>query len=446
MGASENIDPTEGTLSTLKNIYLTFLYDRTKYKTNYYFHQRKLRSINALSSATAYHVHVSPANSDRIHAAKSVSPSRPIFKKCDSIDRSKMMASTVTTTTSPVPAPAVICTATTNQPKSPATVVNDQNTPIIAKENDKPSVPVTVASSAPQEIPKIPLPPSKNSFKAESTIATSPPKLASPPPASQGPVNHEAGAGQITPSSAEAPKSCRNSIVLSTSPPAVVNVASVPVPAANTVPEPTNNKVASPPPRPSTETIAQVHRVSISTDKSEQDEIDDRDNVDEDDDEYLNRRSISNLSMESSQVDSKESIEAVLDDANKMIGSMHEELMFEGTMDLVNGVVEVDRLRRSGDELNDSASGMLGQDDSDVELFTNDLELELPNEEPCPDPFAMPVFDTTEYLFIENEALSVFNEQVTEDMRKEHNDLEELLQKLPIKPPKTDYDRLLQIF
>lgn len=380
-------------------------------------------------------MHVSPANSDRIHAAKSVSPARPIFKKCDSIDRSKI----IVTTTSPVIA-AATCSATTDQPKSPTTVVNDQNTPIIAKENDKPSVPVTVTSSAaPQEIPKIPLPPSKNSFKAESTIATSPPKLTSPPP-TQGPVNHEAG--QTTPSSVEAPKSCRNSIILSTSPPAVVNVTATP--AANTVSEPTNNKVVSP--RPSTETSAQVHRVSISTDKSEQDEIDNEDNLDEDDDEYLNRRSISNLSIESSQVDSKESIEAVLDDANKMIGSMHEELMFEGTMDLVNGVVEVDGLRRSGDQLNDSASRMLGQDDSDVELFTNDLELELPNEEPCPDPFAMPVFDTTEYLFIENEALSLFNEQVTEDMRKEHNDLEELLQKLPIKPPQTDNDRFVQMF
>lgn len=346
-----------------------------------------------------------------------------------------MIASTTTAPVSSTP-------AATNQPKSPVSVVNDQSSaPIISKENDKTNVPPSVTSSAPQEIPKIPLPPSKNSFKTESTIATSPPKLVSPPPSQAPAVNHEAG--HTTPSSAETTKSCRNSIVLSTSPPALVNT--VGAPAVNAVPEPpTNTKVISP--RPSTETIAQVHRVSISTDKSDQDEIDGRDNVDEDDDEYLDRRSISNLSIESSQVDSKESIEAVLDDANKMIGSMHEELMFEGTMDLVNGVVEVDRLRRSGDQLTDSATRMLGQDDSDVELFTNDLELELPNEEPCPDPFTMPVFDTTEYLFIENEALSLFNEQVTEDMRKEHNELEELLQKLPIKPPQTDSDRFVIIF
>lgn len=135
-------------------------------------------------------------------------------------------------------------------------------------------------------------------------------------------------------------------------------------------------------------------------------------------------------------MDSKESIEAVLDDANKMIGSMHEELMFEATMDLVNGD---DRLL-SGERIGDSSSRILGQEDSDVELFTNDLELELPNEEPCPDPFSMPIFDTQEYLSIENEALSMFNEQLTEDIRKEQRDLEKLLDKLPVKPQPEEED------
>lgn len=122
-----------------------------------------------------------------------------------------------------------------------------------------------------------------------------------------------------------------------------------------------------------------------------------------------------------------------------MIGSMHEELMFEGTLDLVNG--DDHRLCRSGDHLNSSSTRMLGQDDSDVELFTNDLELELPNEEPCPDPFSMPVFDTAEYMSIENEALSMFNEQLTSELKLERNELEILLQSRPIKPPLSDSER-----
>lgn len=134
---------------------------------------------------------------------------------------------------------------------------------------------------------------------------------------------------------------------------------------------------------------------------------------------------------------------AVVDDANKMIGSMHEELIFDSTTNLADNA----RLE-SSDKFMSPGNRMSEHDDSDVEFFNNDLELDPEaalNEEPCPDPFIMPIFDTSEYIIIENEAISMFADEVKEDINKEHRELEELLQDFYRGAPTSEPEKLAAI-
>ncbi|ODM93594.1 RalA-binding protein 1 [Orchesella cincta] len=369
--------------------------------------KRKLRSINALSSATAYHIHAHahPPSAEKAPAEQTFSPpppppSFPVFKKCDSIDGHRVPKPT--TITEPV------------KPVLPEVVKK------VVLEKDHEAITVLPASQ-PIEIPKIPMPPSKNSHKLESVAVSPPtgPTLATSP--QQNSVieavplrTHSTNSRDI-----EALSPVDSEMNLSDSKPAA-----------------SNYNFASP--RPSIDIVAQVHRSSSA--KSEEDEVCDLDaddslvNQPNIDDESLDDRQspISNISSH----DSKDNIEAVLDDANKMIGSMHEEIMFDGPVEIppaVESRKSVDRLK-----LNASSNPIIAQDDSDVELFTNDLELDpeanLPTEEPCPDPFAMPVFDTAEYLNIENEALSVFCEQLREEAYSGQTELKEMIQMSVAKP------------
>lgn len=110
------------------------------------FAQRKLRSINALSSASAYHVHVHPSTIDQ-----ALSHPRPFpeFKKCDSIDG-----------------------------YAAAKVDNGSGETKVSVDR-KTSTDATLNTTS-NEIPKLPMPPSKNSLnKDESSLPMS--KIPSPP-------------------------------------------------------------------------------------------------------------------------------------------------------------------------------------------------------------------------------------------------------------------------
>lgn len=187
--------------------------------------QRKLRSINALSCASAYHLHNHSIAPEKVpnESVSVPAPSHPIFKKCSSIDAGA----------------AGRKLATSNDLKPTASI------DIASKD-----ISVVPASSNTQEIPKIPMPPSKNPKPDSSNAATSPPKVVSPQP-----VVHNDGQAQPT-----APISINEDPSSGALSPVNSGVASVPE---------SSNHFASP--RPSIDTIVQVHRSSVDEEKSDSD-------------------------------------------------------------------------------------------------------------------------------------------------------------------------------
>lgn len=137
-----------------------------------------------------------------------------------------------------------------------------------------------------------------------------------------------------------------------------------------------------------------------------------------------------------------EDIEAVVDDANKMIGSMHEELeaaalVFQQKCKVSDGTSTTHQtslpyeqavvLSKSeptfmGD--NASRNEALGLDDSNEEC--GEVYEDGENMEDMTG-FSLPIFQTEEYINIENEALIVFNEKIREEIRLEQEEHQRLV-------------------
>jgi hypothetical protein len=143
-----------------------------------------------------------------------------------------------------------------------------------------------------------------------------------------------------------------------------------------------------------------------------------------------------------------ENIGTVVDDANAMIGSMHEELeaaavVFgqrkfsseEENEPHVSAFRKVEqRSQRHGTANVSKSEPTFGDQDqndsSDTELIREDEGFEEFTEDLIPELMALPIFETDEYLEFENQQLVIFNEQLEHEIVKEEVDLQSIAEEL----------------
>lgn len=134
----------------------------------------------------------------------------------------------------------------------------------------------------------------------------------------------------------------------------------------------------------------------------------------------------------------EENINIVLDDANAMIGSMHEELeaaaFVFGQKFSKRGGAAQGQVFKEMTTMSKSEPTFETNDSSDVELIRDeDEEDELPEsfmEELIPELLCLPEFETPEYLSFENEQLATFNKAIQEEIIKEETELQAVMEEL----------------
>jgi len=133
-----------------------------------------------------------------------------------------------------------------------------------------------------------------------------------------------------------------------------------------------------------------------------------------------------------------------VDDANAMIGSMHEELeaaavvfgqrkfsVDESHEPHISAFhkVESKNSRQVPAKISKSEPTFGDQDQndsSDTELIREDEGFEEFSEDMIPELMRLPIFSTDEYLLYENQQLKIFNEQLKNEVLKEELEVQEL--------------------
>ncbi|OXA56025.1 glutamic acid-rich protein [Folsomia candida] len=127
----------------------------------------------------------------------------------------------------------------------------------------------------------------------------------------------------------------------------------------------------------------------------------------------------------------EENIVSVLDDANAMLlGSMHEEL--EEAALVFGQKLSKGRIRKATVSKSEPTFGEQNNDSSDVELI-RDEDDEGPEsyiEDLIPELMCLPEFETAEYISYENDQLALFNKAVQEEIMREESDLEVMIEEL----------------